>query len=85
MTVPIVFITITQLLPSYKISLNFIRKYVLPEIRKDKFQFLSEITPSSLSLLSKVLYIYELEKETKDIEEIIESKIIKIFHDLKNI
>ena len=39
MTTPLVFLTVSQLLPSYKISLNFIREYVLPEIRKDNFAF----------------------------------------------
>ena len=77
--------TINELLPSYKMSLEFIRTHVLPEIRKNDFFVLHQFSPSLLSLVSKVLFIYELEKETEDIEEIVQTLIIKIFNDLKNV
>lgn len=47
--------------------------------------FLYEYPPQILSYLSKILYIYELEKETEDIEEQIETLIMRTFNNLKNV
>ena len=57
-----------ELLPSYKMSAKFIEKFFIPFIKKDSFQILYEMSPKYLSHLSKILYIYELEKETAEIE-----------------
>lgn len=51
------------ILPTYKFSIEFVKKYVIEVIRQNE-GILHELSPVTLSSISKALYIYELEKET---------------------
>ena len=66
-------------------SKSFIRKHFLEELRKNNFRLVYAYPPHVLSKISKILYIYEMESESKDIDELAQSLILKIFNNLKNV
>lgn len=47
---------------SYKLSMDFIRNYIVKTAEADKYKVLDKLMPRTLSALAKGLYIYELEE-----------------------
>ena len=51
---------ILKVLPTYKFTENFIRQYIVKPIEDSKLAVLDELELTTVSALSKGLYIYEL-------------------------
>jgi len=50
---------------SYRLSANFVRKYIVKPLEEANLKQLDDMELLTLSALAKGLYIYELEGETK--------------------
>jgi hypothetical protein len=59
---------IHKVMSSYQMSVSFIQHFIVEPIEKSNLSVLEAFPVITLSALSKGLYIYELEKETKHIE-----------------
>ena len=73
---------------SYQLSTSFILKYIVEPLKESKLSMLHEFEVTTISALSKGLYIYELEAETKNIEfelsKLMISKMTKDISDLSD-
>ena len=69
-------IWLIDLASSYSLSAEFMREHFLSALREDNYRILRSFPPEVVSRISKILYIYEMEEETKDVEEEIQTLFI---------
>ena len=73
---------------TYQLSTSFIQKYIVEPLKTSKLSMLCDFEVTTISALSKGLYIYELEAETKNIElelsKLMISKMTKDISDLSD-
>ena len=71
---------------TYQLSTSFILKYIVEPLKASKLSMIGEFEVTTISALSKGLYIYELEAETKNIElELSKLTISKMTKDISDL
>ena len=53
---------------TYQLSADFIKKYIITPLNESNLSLIKNFSVTTLSALSKGLYIYEFESQTKGIE-----------------